>query len=72
VVQLEPGVEFLAGNLAERVLRALAEALAERLDYPNGSPWMNTAETAEYKRVSMRWICQPLIAERARSTIEDV
>ena len=37
---------------------ALAAALAERLH--NGSPWMNTAETADYMRVSVRWLRQHL------------
>jgi hypothetical protein len=39
---------------------ALAAALAERLELPNGSPWMNTAEAAEYMRVSVRWLRQQL------------
>jgi excisionase family DNA binding protein len=37
---------------------ALAAALAERLQLPEGSPWMNTAEAAEYMRVSVRWLRQ--------------
>jgi hypothetical protein len=41
-------------------LDALAAALAERLGPANGSPWMNTAETAEYLRVSVRWLRQHL------------
>lgn len=41
-------------------LDALAAALAERLDLGNGSPWMNTAEAAEYMRVSVRWLRQHL------------
>ena len=41
-------------------LDALAAALAERLHLANGSPWMNTAETAEYLRVSVRWLRQHL------------
>ena len=41
-------------------LDALAAALAERLHLQNGSPWMNTAETAEYLRVSVRWLRQHL------------
>ena len=41
-------------------LDALAAALAERLHLGNGSPWMNTAETAEYLRVSVRWLRQHL------------
>jgi len=39
-------------------LDALAAALAERLHLHNGSPWMNTAEAAEYLRVSVRWLRQ--------------
>ena len=39
---------------------ALAAALAERLDLADGSPWMNTAEAAEYMRVSVRWLRQHL------------
>ena len=34
------------GSRAE--LDALAAALAERIHLQNGSPWMNTAEAAEY------------------------
>lgn len=41
-------------------LDALAAALAERLRLGNGSPWMNTSETAEYLRVSVRWLRQHL------------
>jgi hypothetical protein len=41
-------------------LDALAAALAERLQLQNGSPWMNTAEAAEYLRVSVRWLRQHL------------
>ena len=41
-------------------LDALAAALAERLHLGNGSPWMNTAEAAEYMRVSVRWLRQHL------------
>jgi excisionase family DNA binding protein len=41
-------------------LDALAAALAERLHLANGSPWMNTAEAAEYLRVSVRWLRQHL------------
>jgi excisionase family DNA binding protein len=41
-------------------LDALAAALAERLHLGNGSPWMNTAEAAEYLRVSVRWLRQHL------------
>ena len=39
---------------------ALAVALAERLHVQNGSPWMSTAEAAEYMRVSVRWLRQHL------------
>jgi hypothetical protein len=41
-------------------LDALATALAERLQLGNGSPWMNTAEAADYLRVSVRWLRQHL------------
>ncbi len=41
-------------------LDALAAALAERLHLVNGSPWMTTAEAAEYLRVSVRWLRQHL------------
>jgi excisionase family DNA binding protein len=42
-------------------LDALASALAERLRLADGaSPWMNTAEAAEYMRVSVRWLRQHL------------
>jgi len=41
-------------------LDALAAALAERLHLQNGSPWMSTAEAAEYLRVSVRWLRQHL------------
>ena len=41
-------------------LDALGAALAERLHLGNGSPWMNTAEAAEYMRVSVRWLRQHL------------
>jgi len=41
-------------------LDALAAALAERLHLGNGSPWMSTAEAAEYMRVSVRWLRQHL------------
>ena len=41
-------------------LDALAAALAERLHLANGSPWMTTAEAAEYLRVSVRWLRQHL------------
>jgi excisionase family DNA binding protein len=39
---------------------ALAAALAERLQLSDGTPWMNTAEAAEYMRVSVRWLRQHL------------
>ena len=39
---------------------ALAAALAERLQLPDGTPWMNTAEAAAYMRVSVRWLRQHL------------
>ena len=39
---------------------ALAAALAERLQPSGGTPWMNTAEAAEYMRVSVRWLRQHL------------
>jgi excisionase family DNA binding protein len=39
---------------------ALAAALAERLHLSDGTPWMNTAEAAEYMRVSVRWLRQHL------------
>jgi excisionase family DNA binding protein len=39
---------------------ALATALAERLHLSDGTPWMNTAEAAEYMRVSVRWLRQHL------------
>jgi Helix-turn-helix domain len=41
-------------------LDALAAALAERIHLQNGSPWMNTAEAADYMRVSVRWLRQHL------------
>jgi hypothetical protein len=42
-------------------LDVLAAALAERLQLADGaSPWMNTAEAAEYMRVSVRWLRQHL------------
>ena len=46
------------GSYAE--LDALAAALAERIHLQNGSPWMNTAEAADYMRVSVRWLRQHL------------
>jgi hypothetical protein len=39
-------------------LDKLATALAERLNPSDGSPWMNTAEAAQYMRVSVRWLRQ--------------
>jgi hypothetical protein len=39
---------------------ALAAALAERLQLSDGTPWMNTAEAAQYMRVSVRWLRQHL------------
>ena len=39
---------------------ALATALAERLQLSDITPWMNTAEAAEYMRVSVRWLRQHL------------
>ena len=47
-------------------LDALAAALAERLHPQNGSPWMNTAEAAEYMRVSVRWLRQHLLPGAAQ------
>ena len=41
-------------------LDALAAALAQRLHLNGDSPWMNTAETAKYLRVSVRWLRQHL------------
>jgi excisionase family DNA binding protein len=41
-------------------LDALATALAERLQLSNASPWMSTAEAADYMRVSIRWLRQHL------------
>jgi hypothetical protein len=41
-------------------LDLLAAALAERLQLTDASPWMNTAEAAEYMRVSVRWLRQHL------------
>jgi Helix-turn-helix domain len=39
---------------------ALADAVADRLRRSNGTPWMNTAEAADYLRVSVRWLRQHL------------
>jgi excisionase family DNA binding protein len=41
-------------------LDTLATALADRLQLSNSSPWMSTAEAAEYMRVSIRWLRQHL------------
>lgn len=41
-------------------LDALAAALAERLRLSGPSPWMTTAEAADYMRVSVRWLRQHL------------
>lgn len=41
-------------------LDTLATALAERLQLTSSSPWMSTAEAAEYMRVSIRWLRQHL------------
>jgi excisionase family DNA binding protein len=41
-------------------LDALAAALAERLRLSEPSPWMTTAEAADYMRVSVRWLRQHL------------
>ena len=41
-------------------LDALAAARAARLHLENGSPWMSTAEAADYLRVSIRWLRQHL------------
>jgi excisionase family DNA binding protein len=41
-------------------LDALAAALAERLQLSEPSPWMTTAEAADYLRVSVRWLRQQL------------
>ena len=41
-------------------LDALAAALAERLHLSEPSPWMTTAEAADYLRVSVRWLRQHL------------
>ena len=47
-------------NASQAALDALAAALAERMQLQNGSPWMTTAEAAEYMRVSVRWLRQHL------------
>ena len=41
-------------------LDALVAALAERLQLSGSSPWMTTAEAADYMRVSVRWLRQHL------------
>ena len=41
-------------------LDALAAALADRLHLSEPSPWMTTAEAADYLRVSVRWLRQQL------------
>lgn len=41
-------------------LDALAAALADRLQLSEPSPWMTTAEAADYMRVSVRWLRQHL------------
>jgi hypothetical protein len=41
-------------------LDALADALAARLRESGDSTWMNTAEAADYMRVSERWVRQHL------------
>lgn len=41
-------------------LDALADALADRLSVRDGTPWMNSAEAADYLRVSVRWLRQNL------------
>ena len=41
-------------------LDALASALADRLQLSEPSPWMTTAEAADYMRVSVRWLRQHL------------
>jgi excisionase family DNA binding protein len=47
-------------NSGRSDVEALATALAERLHLSNGTPWMNTAEAAQYLRVSVRWLRQHL------------
>jgi Helix-turn-helix domain len=56
LVQQESGIQ----SSSHTDFDALAAALAERLDLANGSPWMNTAEAADYMRVSVRWLRQHL------------
>ncbi len=47
-------------NSGRNDVDALAAALADRLHLLEDSPWMNTAEAAEYMRVSVRWLRQHL------------
>jgi hypothetical protein len=47
-------------NSSRSDLDLLATALAERLHLSDQSPWMNTAEAADYMRVSVRWLRQHL------------
>ena len=47
-------------NSGRAEVDALATALAERLHLTDGTPWMNTAEAAQYMRVSVRWLRQHL------------
>mgnify|MGYP001038505343 FL=1 len=47
-------------NNSRTDLDALATALAERIQLTSSSPWMSTAEAAEYMRVSIRWLRQHL------------
>jgi excisionase family DNA binding protein len=57
------GVSFVAQetkNTSPADVDALAAALARRLEPSKISPWMNTAEAAEYLRVSVRWLRQQL------------
>ena len=50
--------EIETQNSSRVDLERLATALAERLNPSDGSPWMNTAEAAQYMRVSVRWLRQ--------------
>jgi hypothetical protein len=43
----------------KRLLRAAIQ-VADRLRHSDGTPWMNTAEAADYLRVSVRWLRQHL------------
>jgi Helix-turn-helix domain len=47
-------------NQTHTEVDALANALAERLQLSDESPWMKTAEAAAYMRVSVRWLRQHL------------